>query len=59
MESFTARVGAAIMISVFGYVVTGIANDSTVAVAPVFWGLLGVGLAVNRMVSKENESKIK
>ncbi len=59
MESFTARVGAAIMISVFGYIVTGIANDSTVAVAPVFWGLLGVGLAVNRMVSKENESKIK
>lgn len=59
MESFTARVGAAIMISVFGYIVTGIANDSTVAVAPVFWGLLGVGLAVNRMASKENESKIK
>lgn len=47
------------MISVFGYIVTGIANDSTVAVAPVFWGLLGVGLAVNRMASKENESKIK
>lgn len=44
---------------VFGYIVTGIANDSTVAVAPVFWGLLGVGLAVNRMASKENESKIK
>ena len=41
----------AVMVALFGYMVTGIANDSTVAVAPVFWGMLGFGMAVNRMVA--------
>ena len=40
--------GIGIMLGTFGYLVTGLANDSTVAVAPVYWCLLGVGMAVNR-----------
>ena len=47
------------MISVFGYMVTGLANDSTVAVAPVFWGLLAVGIAVNEMVERRRKGEIK
>ncbi len=46
----TEHIGFALMISIFGYMVTGLANDSTVAVAPVFWGLLAVGIAVNEIV---------
>ena len=40
--------GIGIMLGTFGYLVTGLANDSTVVVAPVYWCLLGVGMAVNR-----------
>ena len=41
--------GLGLAIGVLGYLITGIANDSTVALAPLFWSLLGVGFAVNRM----------
>lgn len=40
--------GIGILLGTFGYLVTGLANDSTVAVAPVYWCLLGAGMAVNR-----------
>ena len=40
--------------------IAGIANDSNVCTAPVFWGMLGLGLAVNRMlVEKENLFVVK
>lgn len=40
--------------------IAGIANDSNVCTAPVFWGMLGLGLAVNRMlVKKENLFVVK
>lgn len=42
------RMAVAIMVAVVGYLVTGIANDSTVAVAPLFWAMLGLGMAINR-----------
>ena len=42
------------------YMIAGIANDSNVCTAPVFWGMLGLGLAVNRMlVKKENLFVVK
>ena len=43
--------GLAIYIGIAGYMVAGLANDSTVCVAPVFWVLLGTGFAVNHLVS--------
>lgn len=46
--SGTDRIGIGILLGTFGYMVTGLANDSSVAVAPLFWCLLGVGVAVNR-----------
>lgn len=53
LTTISEKFGLALMVALFGYMVTGIANDSTVAVAPVFWGMLGLGMAVNRMVKKE------
>ena len=45
--------GFGIMIGVLGYLITGITNDSTVALAPLFWALLGIGFAINRMIRQE------
>ncbi len=41
--------GVGIMIGVIGYLVAGLSNDSCVTIAPLFWILLGMGFAVNRM----------
>ena len=49
LETVPQKIGITIMAALFGYMVTGFANDSTVAVAPVFWGMLGFGMAVNKM----------
>jgi O-antigen ligase len=39
--------GAALCLGVVGYLCAGMFNDSVVSVAPVFWIILGVGIAVN------------
>ncbi|MCM1245004.1 MAG: O-antigen ligase family protein [Roseburia sp.] len=49
--------GIGILLGTFGYLVTGLANDSTVAVAPLYWCLLGVGIAVNRYNRKIGETE--
>lgn len=41
--------GVGIMLGVIGYLTAGLSNDSCVAIAPLFWALLGIGFAVNRM----------
>lgn len=42
--------GLGIWTSVMTYLVVGLTNDSNVGTAPVFWCLLGLGMAVNRMI---------
>ena len=42
-------VGLAVMVSIIGYLIAGIFNDSIVSVAPIFWILLGTGVAINEM----------
>ena len=37
------------MLGVIGYLIAGISNDSCVTIAPIFWVLLGIGFAVNRI----------
>ena len=39
--------GTAICLGVIGYLFAGIFNDSVVSVAPIFWIVLGVGIAIN------------
>lgn len=43
-----ASLGIATFLGITGYLVVGFANDSTITVAPLFWGLLGLGYALNR-----------
>lgn len=42
--------GVSIMAGTSGYMICGFANDSTVCVAPVFWGMLGMGYACNYLM---------
>lgn len=49
-ESISYVGGTAIMIGIIGYLIAGIFNDSVLAVAPVFWGLLGTGIAANKII---------
>lgn len=54
-SSFEQYLGVGLMSSVFAYLVTGMFNDQIVSVAPLFYVMLGFGLAVNRYV-KTNQS---
>lgn len=48
-------IGLACAVSVTGYLLMGLMNDSNLATAPVFWCILGLGLAVNRMQKEAYE----
>lgn len=50
-------IGVGLLFATFTYMVISFLNDSTVAVAPIFWGMMGMGLAVNEILKKQNEPK--
>lgn len=51
--------GAITCLGVIGYLFSGIFNDSVVSVAPVFWIVFGVGVALN-FINRENfRNKVK
>ena len=52
-DSYYSRVGVAILISTISYMIAGLANDSSITVAPLFWVLIGLGIVVNEK-AKEN-----
>ena len=45
--AYCRKIQIAIFCGSTGYMVAGIANDSTICVAPIFWVLLGIGYAIN------------
>jgi O-antigen ligase len=51
--SFYYMAGSACVISVIGFLVAGFANDSNINISPIFWILLGIGFACNRLYQKE------
>jgi hypothetical protein len=51
-EEFCPIVGAGIFIGICGFLAAAIANDSTVSVMPMFYGLLGTGIAINGLVAE-------
>ncbi len=52
-EDFISIVGAGIFIGICGFLVAGLVNDSSVSVMPLFYGLLGVGIAINFKLEKQ------
>lgn len=53
LDTYIKQVGAGIFIGTIGYMLMGISNDSSITVAPIFWALLGVGIAINHMLRKQ------
>jgi O-antigen ligase len=52
-----AGAGASLLAAAAGYAVAALFNDSVVSVAPVFWTLLGLGLAVNLAVAESGRRR--
>ncbi|PYG87159.1 O-antigen ligase-like membrane protein [Ruminiclostridium sufflavum DSM 19573] len=52
-DSFYYMAGSACLLSVIGFLVVGLANDSNINVSPIFWIILGIGFASNRLYMKE------
>lgn len=56
-EDFRSVVGVIAFIGSVGYMVAALANDSTIAVSPVFWVILGMGIAINASIKKQQKEK--
>ncbi|MHC1724278.1 MAG: O-antigen ligase family protein [Aminipila sp.] len=53
INSFTEYSGLGIFLGVCGFLVSGLVDDSTVSVMPMFYGLLGTGIAINMMLKRQ------
>lgn len=53
-KTYIEKIGVFIFIGTVGYMISGLINDSTITVAPVFWALLGIGFACNKLINKQN-----
>lgn len=51
--TLSERAGLACFLAVMAYLICALTNDSMITVAPVFWSIAGMGVAVNGMVKKE------
>ncbi|QNU66809.1 O-antigen ligase family protein [Ruminiclostridium herbifermentans] len=51
-DNFYYMAGIACLLSVIGFLVCGLGNDSNINVSPIFWILIGMGIACNRLYSK-------
>lgn len=55
-QNFYYAVGLGLFTGITGYFVAGLFNDSLVSVAPVFWILFGLGIAVNQIIKRDSPS---
>lgn len=46
-------IGFGIYVGTVAYMIVAMANDGNVTTAPVFWCVLGLGMAVNRMIIRK------
>ncbi|OOB79195.1 MAG: hypothetical protein BEN18_04670 [Epulopiscium sp. Nuni2H_MBin001] len=51
--SYGAILGSACLMAVVGFLGAGIFNDSVVSVSPIFWVILGFGIAINYIIGQE------
>ncbi len=54
---FNTYVGAGIFLGVCGFLVAAVVNDSSVSVMPLFYGLLGTGIAINMILKRNTKSE--
>lgn len=58
-NNYLAKIGVAILCATIGYMVVAIINDSIVCVAPLYWALLGIGLAINAKLRRDRKVEVK
>lgn len=46
-NNFYSRLGLGVFIATISYMIVGLASDSTINTAPIFWTLIGVGIVLN------------
>lgn len=56
-RTLLSLLGIGILAGIFGYLITGLVNDSVVGVAQQYWLFLGTGLAVNWLVKEQKQLK--
>ena len=52
-SGYLAFVGSGIFLGICGFLLSGIVDDSSVSVMPMFYGLLGTGIAINMMLKRQ------
>lgn len=57
-KSFVIYVGAGIFLGISGFLATGLVDDSSVSTMPMFYALLGTGIAINRMIKRSSAAGI-
>jgi O-antigen ligase len=58
INTFIEYVGVGAFTGVMGYLAAGMFNDQIISVAPLFYVMLGLGLAVNRMVIRNSRETV-
>ena len=60
--TFTEYFGVSAFAAIFGYLVAGMFNDQIISIAPIFYTLTGIGIAINYLVKSDegtvNESSL-
>ncbi len=46
--------GFAAMLGTAGYMISGLANDSTITVSPLYWAMMGVGIGINHKLRHQS-----
>lgn len=59
LVTLTERIGAAIFLSSICFMIAGLVHDSTIGVSIVYWTLLGLGFACNKMTAAQPSEEIK
>jgi len=54
---YMTYVGFGIFCGVAGFMFTGLVDDSTVSTMPMFYGLMGLGIAINMMIRSKDRQK--
>ncbi len=57
-NDFLYYAGVGTFLGCTGFIVTGIVDDSTVSVMPMFYGLLGMGIAINMIIKRRDEKAL-
>lgn len=56
-NSYTQFISIGLLSGTFGYMISGLANDSHVSVAPLYWCFIGIGFSINRMQKQTQDGK--